>query len=82
MLYPVCPSCGTILSNIQLPYKRDIHNLCEKYNIDIEVLSRGIVQNDKFTKEKEDILRKYIDVNRYCCSMRLTNFSDLVKIIG
>ncbi|VBB17966.1 hypothetical protein YASMINEVIRUS_429 [Yasminevirus sp. GU-2018] len=82
MLYPVCPSCGALLSNIQLPYQRDIRALCEKYNIDIEVMSRGIVQNDEFNAEKEKIMRKYVDQHRYCCSMRLSNFSELVKIVG
>lgn len=82
MLYPICPTCGALLSNIQLPYQRDIKELCEQYNVDLEVISRGIVNDDKFNAEKERIINKYTDVDRYCCRMRLPNFSELVKIVG
>lgn len=82
MLYPVCPTCGSLLSNIQLPYQRDIKVLCEEYNIDIEALSKGVINNDEFNNKKEEIVKKYVEPHRYCCSMRLTNFCDLVKIIA
>lgn len=82
MLYPRCPTCGALLSNIQLPYQRDIHELCEKYNIDLELMSRGIINNDEFNREKEKIMNKYTDKHRYCCRMRLANFSDLVRIVS
>jgi len=81
MLYPVCPTCGNILSNLQIPYQNDLRRLCEKYNIDIELMSRGIVNNDEFNKEKEKILDKYTYKDKYCCKMRLTNFSDLVRLV-
>jgi DNA-directed RNA polymerase subunit N (RpoN/RPB10) len=82
MLYPICPTCGALLSNIQLAYQRDIKELCEKYNVDIELLSRGIIEDDKFNLEKEKIINKYTDKDRYCCRMRLTNFCEIVKIVG
>lgn len=81
MLYPICPTCGAILSNIQLPYMRDLKELCEKYDVDIELMSRGIIDNEKFNKEKEAIMDKYTDPQNYCCRMRLGNFSELVKIV-
>lgn len=81
MLYPICPTCGALLSNIQLPYQRDMKALCEKYNVDIELLSRGIINNDEFNNDKIRIIDKYTDQQRYCCKMRLNNFSDLVRII-
>lgn len=81
MLYPVCPSCGSLLANIQLPYQRDIKKLCEKYNIDIELISRGVNNNKEFNREKEKIIEKYTDQHNYCCKMRLSNFSDLVRIV-
>jgi DNA-directed RNA polymerase subunit N (RpoN/RPB10) len=80
MLYPLCPTCGTMLSNIQLPYQRDLKKICEKYNIDHEVASRGVVDDEKFNDEKEKIVNKYIDKDRYCCKMRLINFSDIVRL--
>jgi DNA-directed RNA polymerase subunit N (RpoN/RPB10) len=82
MLYPICPTCGALLSNIQLLYQNDIKKLCEKYNVDLEMMSRGIVNDEKFNNEKKDILNKYTDPDRYCCRMRLSNFSDLVRIIN
>lgn len=82
MLYPLCPSCGSLLSNIQLPYERDMLALCEKYNIDHEAMSRGIVDNDKFNKEKQNIVNKYTDKHRYCCKMRLTNYVKVVELVN
>ncbi len=82
MLYPVCPTCGALLSNIQLPYQRDMIALYEKYDIDLEIIARGIFDIKKFNEEKEKIMNKYTDVNRYCCRMRLANFSDLVRLIN
>ena len=81
MLYPICPTCGALLSNIQLPYQRDIKELCERYNIDLDLATRGIINNIEYNVEKIKILDKYTDVNRYCCRMRLLNFTDIVKII-
>jgi hypothetical protein len=82
MLYPTCPTCGAFLSNIQLPYQRDIRALCEKYNVDIELLSRSMSNDEKFNDEKEEIINKYTDPDKYCCKMRLPNFSDLVRIVS
>jgi hypothetical protein len=82
-LYPVCPTCGGLLSNIQLPYMRDIVELCAKYNVDLEKMSGGIFNDKDFNDAKTAILDKYIpDRNQYCCRMRLTNFKDLARIVG
>lgn len=82
MLYPVCPTCGAFLSNIQLPYQKDIRALCEKYNVDLELLSRSMSNDEKFDVEKEEIINKYLDPDKYCCKFRLPNFSDLVRIVN
>jgi hypothetical protein len=81
MLYPICPTCGALLSNIQLPYARDLRDLCERYDVDIELMSRGIIANETFNSEKEAIMDKYTDKDNYCCRMRLGNFSELVKLM-
>jgi DNA-directed RNA polymerase subunit N (RpoN/RPB10) len=81
MLYPICPTCGNLLANVQLPYQKDIKKLCEQYNVDIEMMSRGIIDNEKFNEEKKKILDKYTDLERYCCRMRLMNFCDIVRIV-
>lgn len=81
MLICICPSCGSILSNLELPYMRDLKELCEKYDVDMELMSRGIINNEEFNREKEEIMDKYTDRDYYCCRMRLGNFCALVKII-
>lgn len=82
MLFPICPTCGSLLSSIQLPYQRAIKQLCEKYNIDQETLSHGTIYNKKFNDERVAVLNTYTDIDNICCRMRLLNFSDLVRLVG
>ena len=81
MLYPICPTCGAITANIQLPYQRDMRNLCDEYGVDHEMMSRALLHDAKFNAAKEKILNKYTDRDRYCCRMRLTNFTDVVELV-
>ncbi len=81
MLYPICPNCGALLGNIQLAYQEDMQKLCDKYNVDYELLSMGFAYDEKFNKEKEEILNKYTEPDRYCCRMKLTNFSNIVELV-
>jgi len=81
MLLPICPSCGTILANIQLAYQRDMIELCERYNINYDSLSYGsLTSNEKLSEDKRKIVDRYVD--RMCCKMRLINFSDVARIIN
>lgn len=80
-LMPVC-TCGDIMANIEVPYQNDIKELCQKYNIDKETMSRGVINNDEFNAEKKAILDKYTDPDNICTRMRLMNFCDIVEIIG
>ena len=82
MLYPICPTCGALLSNIQIPFENDIKKLCEKYNVDIEEMSRHLLRDADFNVEKKAIVDKYTDPNRYCCRMRLLGYCKLVDIIA
>lgn len=81
MIYPICPTCGALLSNVQLPYCKELLELSEKYDVDLELLSRGIVEIEEFNKEKENLINKYTDPQMYCCKMRLSNFVEIVKLI-
>jgi DNA-directed RNA polymerase subunit N (RpoN/RPB10) len=69
MLYPVCPTCGHLLADIELEFT-------EKYNNIVE--SKG----DEQKKEKE-ILKLFNDVHikKYCCKMRLISYFDHIKVI-
>lgn len=80
--YAICPTCAQLFSNKILPYQRDIVKLCEKYNIDHELMSRGDQNNEKFNKEKQEIINKYTDPERYCCRGRLPNITDIVRIVN
>lgn len=81
MLYPVCPTCGALLANIQIPYQQDIKKLCEEFNVDVDLMSHNLYRNEDFNKRKREILDKYTDPDNYCCRSRLPNFSDLVRIV-
>lgn len=81
MLYPICPTCGALLSNIQLLYQKDINDLCIKHGIDINLISKSLQKHTEFNEDKKKIVDKYCDKNRYCCRMRLINFCDMVRLI-
>jgi hypothetical protein len=81
MLPPECPSCGDLLSNIQLAYQADLERLCEEMGIDIEILSRN-VDNEEFNEARAKIVSKYIDFHNYCSKMHLMTFCDTVRIYG
>jgi len=80
MLYPICPTCGALLSNIQLAYQKDLSELCSKYSISLDMMSK-IIKSNEFIEDHKKIIDKYCDKHRYCCRMRLTNFCELVKLI-
>ncbi len=80
MLYPICPTCGALLANVQLPYQEGLKKLCDGYNVSHEAISQGtLTKNVEFAEKKEELVSKYVD--RMCCKMRLISFSDLVRIV-
>jgi len=75
MSYPICPTCGGLLSNIWLNYLEDIRKLCIEFN--------NKTDDPKFNTRKEEIVASYIvNPDRYCCKMRLINSVELVRIIN
>ena len=70
MLYPVCPTCQTLLADKQLPFEE------KKKEID---------NNNKLSaKEKIKATGKLLDLlglKRYCCRMRMITYVDQVQII-
>ena len=70
MLYPVCPTCQTLLADKQIPYEKGIEKICK---------------NDKLSEEeqlklKEKLLND-IGLERYCCRMRMISYVDQAKLI-
>lgn len=80
-MYQICPTCGGPLSPIVYKYLQDMKALCEKYKIDHERISAQPIGDPKFNQEKKDIIDKYVAKDRLCCRMRITNFSDIVKLV-
>jgi len=69
MLYPVCPTCGHLLADIELEFT-------EKYN--------NIVDSKSDEKKKENDIKKLfndVHIKKYCCKMRLISYFDHIKVI-
>ena len=69
MLYPICPTCGHLLADIEIEFS-------EKYN-------KIISSNDTEEKKDKDLKKLFTDfkVNKYCCRMRLISYLDHIKVI-
>ncbi len=69
MLYPICPTCGHLLADIELEFS-------DKYQ-------KIISSNDSDDKKEKDIKKLFTDlkVHKYCCKMRLISYLDHIKII-
>lgn len=80
MLYMLCPTCGEHLGRIQILYEEEMKKLAETFGVDDEAISKGVIENDtKYKEERQKIIKKL--VSNPCCSTRLMNYVDLVKII-
>lgn len=91
MLYPVCPTCGHLLADIEVEFS-------DKYNKIIakgEYAPSGATEpktisksgggskkelEDKTEKEMEKLFNEY-HIKKYCCKMRLISYFDHVKYI-
>jgi DNA-directed RNA polymerase subunit N (RpoN/RPB10) len=69
MLYPVCPTCGHLLADIELEFT-------EKYN--------NIVDSKETEPKKDKEIEKLfndVKIKKYCCKMRLISYFDHIKVI-
>ena len=64
-----CPTCGTLLGDIQLKYEEDTKKI-DSSNLSVD---------DK-NNEKAKILNTY-GLDRYCCKTRILGYVDIVNII-
>jgi DNA-directed RNA polymerase subunit N (RpoN/RPB10) len=69
MLQMRCPTCGTLLGDIQLKYEEDTKKI-DSSNLSVD---------DK-NNEKAKILNTY-GLDRYCCKTRILGYVDIVNII-
>jgi DNA-directed RNA polymerase subunit N len=69
MLYPVCPTCGHLLADIELEFT-------EKYN--------NIVESKEAEPKKDKEIEKLfndVKIKKYCCKMRLISYVDHIQVI-
>jgi DNA-directed RNA polymerase subunit N (RpoN/RPB10) len=69
MLQMRCPTCGTLLGDIQLIHEQEIKKIDNSKLSDIEK-----------NKKKEELINMY-GLDRYCCRTRILGYVDIVNII-
>ena len=70
MLYFKCPTCKTILANKQIPFEKGLEQ---------------IEKNTKLSEHDKDLAKRELlddlQVERYCCRMRMLTYVKLIEII-
>lgn len=79
MLYMVCPTCGELLGDKQVPLNEGLKKICDKYNINDELLSRGFDKTPEFIEARSKLVQELF--TNLCCKMRALNYIELVKIV-
>lgn len=79
MLYMVCPTCGELLGDKQLIYNNKLKEICDKYNINDDLLSRGFDKTPAFVEERQNLIQSLF--KNICCRMRALTYVELVKLI-
>jgi DNA-directed RNA polymerase subunit N (RpoN/RPB10) len=70
MIYPRCPSCGTLIANRQIPYERGLEEIESNPNYDEEM-----------KLEQKQKLIESLNIKLYCCKMRLITYKNKTEII-
>lgn len=69
MLQMRCPTCGTLLGDIQLIHEQEIKKIDNSKLTEVEK-----------NKKKEELINMY-GLYRYCCRTRILGYVDIVNII-
>ena len=69
MLYPVCPTCGHLLADIEVDFT-------DKYN----TIINGKSEDEKKEKDIIKLFEEY-KVKKYCCRMRLVTYFEHINHI-
>jgi len=70
MIYLRCPSCQTIIGNREIQYDTELDKIENNPNIDEE---------EKL--EQKTKLLNSLELERYCCKMRVSTFKNKTSII-
>ena len=80
-LIPVC-SCGEILAKKVLIYKEEMKKVCDEMNIDLEMVSQGLAdQEGEFKQKRSKIVLSLCEKGRICCIQNLITFTDKITLI-
>lgn len=80
MLPILCSSCGELLGNKQLVYEEGMRKICEKYNIDYDMYSQGIISsNEDINREQAELILSLAP--NYCCLTAIKTYVRVVDII-
>jgi hypothetical protein len=75
-----CPTCGCTLRKLQIPYEDKMKAVCEKLNIDHDMIARGILDsNEEYKKERADIVNEL--AKNICCKIYLMTYVPIVKLV-
>lgn len=80
MMYIVCPTCGEILGNKEIVYEEEMRKICDELNIDINILSKGLYDQDIDLKKRRAELVKKLCKN-ICCRQHMLTCIDTIDII-
>jgi DNA-directed RNA polymerase subunit N (RpoN/RPB10) len=69
MLYPVCPTCGHLLADIEIEFT-------DKY----EKINESKDSDEKKGKEIEKLFVE-VKIKKYCCKMRLISYFNHIRTI-
>jgi DNA-directed RNA polymerase subunit N (RpoN/RPB10) len=65
-----CPTCGTVIGNRQIIYEAKLKEIENNPNID----------EDAKLEQKNKLINN-LELNRYCCKMRVMTFKSMPLII-
>ena len=71
MLSTVCPTCGFLFADKEIEFEEKLNIICNNK----DNLSKDEINN------KITILLDNLNINRYCCRMRIITYIDLAKHI-
>jgi DNA-directed RNA polymerase subunit N (RpoN/RPB10) len=69
MLYVICPTCGMELANRIKPYEEGLREIEDNPNND-----------EQLKLELKEKLVNSLEIERYCCRMRLITYKDKTEI--
>lgn len=74
MLYIRCPTCRRLLGDKQLYYENKLAEICKNEE-------NGMYKNQEEVNVEKEKLVNSMDLDRYCCKIRILTYIRLVDIV-